>query len=334
MWPTDDQSSRRVRMYKIEILEAVSLGADCCSPGLQRGKATNKQQGHGLPASIRSNRPSCSPVVLFHTPVIPKKTGLAYVDDYHSFRGESLEPAVVVRFPTNLFLTRSHSPVRLRDPRDDARPGTYGLRRRGPCASGLRTARCSWITVCGQRCPPARCSRRLLPGSALRVEPQMPGRGGGAILRDRHVSLPSDPAHRTRRHPTVPGLVLCRQAMQARNSGRPRRKATEGSKRRPRGATELGVCSPPSHQAGVGQSQPTGALLIRDPTQRPSHCTDRLRIGQAGFLGYRDAIPGWPHFHERVALRGARRPAHPRSIRYLGTPLAVWQQGSKRYQTK
>ena len=74
--PIESAARGRVHMYKIEILEAVSLGADCCSPGLQRGKATNKQQGHGLPASIRSNRPSCSPVVLFHTPSFLTRRGL------------------------------------------------------------------------------------------------------------------------------------------------------------------------------------------------------------------------------------------------------------------
>ncbi len=104
VWPTENQSSQRVRMYKIEILEAVSLGVDCRKPRSPNGERNKKAMGNGQSASIRSNRPSCSPVVLFHnTPAIPNKTGLAYVDVYHSFRDESLEPAVVVPFPANLF---------------------------------------------------------------------------------------------------------------------------------------------------------------------------------------------------------------------------------------
>ena len=103
VWPTENQSSQRVRMYKIEILEAVSLGVDCRKPRSPNGERNKKAMGNGQSASIRSNRPSCSLVVLCFPPAIPKKTGLAYVDVYHSFRDESLEPAVVVPFPANLF---------------------------------------------------------------------------------------------------------------------------------------------------------------------------------------------------------------------------------------
>ena len=67
MWPTDDQSSRRVRMYKIEILEAVSLGADCCSPVSKGAKQRISNKAMGCPRPSDRTAPAV-PRLFFSIP--------------------------------------------------------------------------------------------------------------------------------------------------------------------------------------------------------------------------------------------------------------------------